>query len=151
MVLPIVIYGYKSWAIKKSECQRIDSFELWCWRKLLRVSWTARRSKQPILQEINPEYSSDWLMLKLKLQYFDYLIWRTNSVEKPLMLGKTEGRSRRGRQRTRWLDGIINLLSMDLSELQELEIDRKPGMLQSMRLQVRHDCVTELRSKSYLK
>ena len=111
MVFPVVMYGCESWTIKKAEQQRIDAFELWCWRRLLRVPWTARRSNQSILKEINPEYSLKGLMLKLKLQYFGHLMRRTDSLEKTLMLGKTEGRRRRGRQRMRWLDGIIH--SMD--------------------------------------
>ena len=108
MVFPVVIYGCESWTIKKAECQRIDAFELWCWRRLLRVSWTARRSNQSILKEISLEYSLEGLMLKLKLQYFGHLMWRTDSFEKTLMLGKIEGRRRRRQQRMRWLDGITN-------------------------------------------
>ena len=106
MVFPVVMYGCESWTIKKAEHWRIDAFELWCWRKLLRVSWTARRSNQFIVKEISPEYSLEGLMLKLKLQYFDHLMQRTDSLEKTLMLGKTEGRRRRGQQKMRWLDGI---------------------------------------------
>ena len=105
MVFPVVMYGCESWTIKKAQCQRIDAFGLWCWRRLLRVPWTARRSNQSILKEISPEYSLEGLMLKLKLQYFGYLMWRVDSLEKTLMLGKIEGRRRRGWQRTRWLDG----------------------------------------------
>ena len=112
MVFPVVMYGYESWTIK-AECRRIDAFELWCWRRLLRVPWTARRSKQSILKEMNPEYSLEGLMLKLKLQYFGHLVQRTVSLEKTLMLGKIEGGRRRGRQRMRWLDGITD--SMDMS------------------------------------
>ena len=108
IVFPVVMYGCESWTIKKGEHRRIDAFELWCWRRLLRVSWTARRSNQSILKKINPEYSLEGLMLKLKLQYFDYLMQRTDSLEKTLILGKIEGRRRRGRQRMRWLDGITN-------------------------------------------
>ena len=108
MVFPVVMYGCESWTIKKAECWKIDAFELWCWRILLRVPWIARRSNQSILKEINPEYSLQGLMLKLKLQYFGYLIWRTDSFEKTLMLGKIEGGRRRGRQRMRWLDGITD-------------------------------------------
>ena len=117
MVFPVVIYGCESWTIKKAECRRIDAFELWCWRRLLRVSWTARRSNQSILKEISPEYSFEGLMLKLKLQYFGHLMWRTDSFEKTLMLGKIEGRRRRRQQRMRWLGGIINLMDMSLSKL----------------------------------
>ena len=110
---PVVMYGCESWTIKKAECWRIDAFELWCWRRLLRVPWTARRSNQSILKEISPEYSLEGLILKLKLQYFGYLMWRTDSLEKILMLGKIEGRRRKGWQRMRWLDGITD--SMDMS------------------------------------
>ena len=109
MVFSVVIYGCESWTIKKAECRRIDAFKLWCWRRLSRVPWTARRSNQSILKEISPEYSLERLMLKLKLQYFAYLMWRTDSLEKTLMLGKIEGRRRRGWQRKRWLDGITNV------------------------------------------
>ena len=132
MVFPVVMYGCKSWIIKKAECQRIDAFELWCWRRLLRVPWTVRRSNQPILKEISPEYSLEGLMLKLKRQYFGHLMQRTDSFEKTLMLGKTEGRRRRGRQRMKWLDGITHSMDMSLSKLQESWWTGKPGMLQSM-------------------
>ena len=117
MVFPVVMYGCECWAIKKAECQRIDAFELWCWRRHLRVPWTARRSNQSILKEINPEYTLEGLMLKLKLQYLGHLMRRADSLEKTLMLGKIEGRRRRGQQRMRWPDGIIDSMDMSLSKL----------------------------------
>ena len=147
MVFPVVMYGCKSWTIRKAECWRIDAFELWCWRRLLRVPWTARRSNQSILKEISPGCSLERLMLKLKLQYFGHLMWRTYSFEKTLMLGKIEVRRRRGQQRMRWLDGNTDLMDMSLNKLQEFTGVYGQGGLACCSpsgRRVRHDWATEL-------
>ena len=144
MVFPIVMYGCESWTVKKAGCWRIDAFKLWCWRRLLRLPWTARRSSQLILKEISPEYSLEGLMLKLKLQYFGHLIWGANSLEKTLMLGKIKGRRRRGQQRMIWLDGFTNSMDVNLSKAERWWRTGNPGMLQSVGSQsVGHNWATE--------
>ena len=146
MVFPVVMYGFESWTIKKPEHRRINAFELWCWRRLLRVPWTKRRSNQLILKEISPEYSSEGLMLKLKLQYFGHLIWRTDSLEKTLMLGKIEGKRRRGQQRMRWLDGITDSWTWVWASSESWWwTDREAWCAAVVGLQkIGHDVVTEL-------
>ena len=145
MVFPVVMYGCESWTIKKAEHQRIDAFELWCWRRLLRVPWTAKKSNQSILKEISPEYSLEGLMLKLKLRHFGHLMWRTNPLEKTLMLGKIEGGRRRGWQRMRWLDGIKTQWAWGWVSSGSLWWTGKPGVLKSMWLQkFRQDWTTEV-------
>ena len=145
MVFPVVMYGCESWTVKKAEHQKIDAFEVWCWRRLLRVPWISRRSNQSILKEISPGCSLEGMMLKLKLQYFDHLMWRVDSWEKALMLGGIGGRRRRGRQRMRWLDGITDSMDVSLSEPGSWWWTGRPGVLQFMRLQrVGHNWVTEM-------
>ena len=149
MAFPVVMYACESWTIKKAEHRKIDAFELWCWRRLLRVSWIARRSNQSLLKEINSEYSLEGLVLNLKLQYFDHLMGRTDSLEKTLMLGKIVGRRRRDKQRMRLLDGITGSLAMSLSKPRKIMKDREAWRAQSMGLQrVGHDLVNEQQKKT---